>query len=81
MAKGDEILGGKIQHLARRRRPDRGPHRREIIAEQPRDKMTGSETVAEREPGEFARGVVLDALLVEESGCRAASTGRRVTAN
>src|SRR4030088_2166186 len=62
---GDKVLGGEIQHLACRRRPDRGPHRREIVGQQPRGEMMGSEIVAEREPSEFASSVILDALLVE----------------
>ncbi len=61
----DEILGGKVQHLAGRRRPDRGAHRRQIIGQQPRCEMARLEIVAERQTCEPARRIVLDALLVE----------------
>jgi hypothetical protein len=36
---GDEILGREVQHLGCRRRPDRRPHRREIIGQKPRREL------------------------------------------
>ncbi len=61
----DKVLGREIQHLARRRRPDRRAHRRQIVGQQPRGEMTGAKIFAERQPGELAGGIVLHALLVE----------------
>ena len=62
---GNEIFGGKIQHLGGRRRPDCRTHRREIIGQQPRREMTPAKIFAERKPGQSARGMVFDALGVE----------------
>ena len=62
---GDKILGGEVEHLVRRRRPDRRAHRREIVAQQPWRKMVAAEIFAERKACEFPGLVILGALLVE----------------
>src|SRR6266480_5070766 len=64
LEEGDEVLGGEVQHLAGRRRPDRGAHRGEIIGQQPWCKIAKPEILAERKPGEPAGDVVFDALAV-----------------
>ena len=61
----DEILGGKVEHLRSRSRPDRGPHRGEVIGQKPRREMTLTEIVAERQSRQPSGLVVLDALIVE----------------
>src|SRR5581483_2697376 len=63
--KGDEILRGKTEDLLRRRRPDRGPHRRQIIPEQARCECVLAEIIPERQSGEATGPQVCHALPVE----------------
>ena len=61
----DEILGRKVQHPVGWRGPDRGAHRRQIIAQQARREVAPRKIFAQCEASEFAGRVVLDALRIE----------------
>ena len=62
---GDEILRREIQHLAGRRGPDRSPHRRQVIGQQPWREFAPGKVLAEGEACEVPRGVVFDASAIE----------------
>ena len=61
----DEVFGGEVQHLGGRRGPDRRAHRREVVGQQARREMPGTEIAAKGQPGQFAFGVIPGALGVE----------------
>jgi hypothetical protein len=61
----DEVLGREVQHFGGWRGPDRSPHRREIIGQQPRREVVTLEILPQRQPFQSARGMIRDTLGVE----------------